>query len=116
MDLIEEIKRLEGQMIGDRRYLHRYPELSEKEFQTTEFIKKKLEGFGIEIEPLAIPTGVSAIIRGGKPGKTICIRHDIDALPIQEATGLEFSSANEGVSHSCGMISTRWWHFTVQRY
>ena len=102
MNLIEEIRELEEQMIEDRRYLHKYPELSDKEFHTTEFIRKKLEEFGIEIEPLDVPTGVSAIIRGNKPGKTICIRHDIDALPIQEATGLEFSSAYAEVSHSCG--------------
>lgn len=102
MTLVEEIRELEQQMTEDRRYLHRYPELSEKEFQTTEFIKKRLEEFGVEIEPLDIPTGVSAIIRGNKPGKTICIRHDIDALPIQECTGLDFSSAYDGISHSCG--------------
>ena len=47
-------------------------------------------------------TWVSAIIRGAQPGKTICIRHDMDALPIQEQTGLDFSSEKEGVSHSCG--------------
>lgn len=102
MSLTEEIRELEEQMIEDRRYLHRYPELSEKEFQTTAFIKKRLNEFGIELEPIELTTGVSAIIRGNKPGKTICIRHDIDALPIQECTGLDFASAYEGISHSCG--------------
>lgn len=102
MDLFEEINNLEAQMIQDRRYLHQNPELSDKEFHTTEFIKKKLKEFGIEIESLDIPTGVSALIKGHRPGKTICIRHDIDALPIQEKTGLDFTSNIDGISHSCG--------------
>lgn len=57
---------------------------------------------GVEIEPLAMKTGVSALIRGAKPGKTVCIRHDIDALPVQEETGLLYTSKKDGVSHSCG--------------
>ena len=54
------------------------------------------------MEPLETETGVSALIRGGKPGKTVCIRHDIDALPIQEETELSFQSEVDGVSHACG--------------
>lgn len=61
MNLMEEIRALEGQMIEDRRYLHRYPELSEKEFQTTEFIRKKLNEFGVEIENLDIPTELAQL-------------------------------------------------------
>ncbi len=102
MDLKDEIQLLEKEMIDDRRHIHRNPELSLKEFQTTEFIKNKLIEFGVEIEPLDIKTGVSAIIRGNEPGPTICIRHDIDALPIQEESQLDFSSKNKGISHSCG--------------
>lgn len=102
MKLLEEIKTLEKEMTADRRYLHRIPELSFQEKETTAFIRKRLEEFGIEIETLDIPSGVSALIRGGRSGPTICIRHDIDALPVQEQTGLDFSSQKEGVSHSCG--------------
>lgn len=100
--LLKEIQDLEDVMIQDRRYLHENPEISNKEFKTTEFIKNKLQEFGVELEELALPTGVSAIIRGGRPGKTICIRHDIDALPVQEETGLPFASKVPGVSHACG--------------
>ena len=102
MKLMDEVMLQEKRMIADRRYLHENPELSNQEYHTTEFIRKRLQEFGVEIENLNLKTGVSALIRGKGNGKTICIRHDIDALPIQEQTGLDFSSKNEGVSHSCG--------------
>lgn len=100
--LLQEIRELERQMIADRRFLHQHPELSHQEYQTTRFIKERLVEFGIWLEPLETETGVSALIRGGKPGKTVCIRHDIDALPIQEETGLSFQSEVDGISHACG--------------
>lgn len=102
MDLLKEISDLSHEMFGVRQYLHLNPELSGKEFQTTHFIKDKLAEHGIEIEPLFVSTGVSALIRGTRPGPTICIRHDIDALPIREETGLPFMSVCDGISHACG--------------
>lgn len=89
-------------MYQDRRYLHLHPELSHQEIHTTAFIRQRLQEFGVEMEECALQTGVSAIIRGAKPGKTIAIRQDIDALPILEETELEFASVHEGVSHACG--------------
>ena len=102
MDLLQEIHLLEEKMIQDRRWLHQNPELSNQEYQTTTFLKQKLKDFGVSIETLNSSTGVSAIIRGGQQGKTICIRHDIDALPIQEQSELPFVSGKAGISHSCG--------------
>ena len=102
MELLQEIQQQEECMLADRHYLHQHPELSNQEFGTTEFIKNRLQEFGIEIEKIPLVTGVSAIIRGAKNGQTICIRHDIDALPIQEATGLTFASQTAGISHACG--------------
>ena len=102
MNLKEEIRALEKEMIADRRFLHRNPELSGQEYETTSFLRKRLEEFGVEIEDLDVPTGISSIIRGSQPGPTVCIRHDIDALPIKECTGLDFASQKSGVSHSCG--------------
>ena len=101
-NLLQEIKELEQQMIADRRFLHQHPELSHQEYQTTRFVKERLAQFGLQPESLETDTGVSVLIRGGKPGKTICIRHDMDALPIQEETGLPFQSEVDGVSHACG--------------
>lgn len=90
------------EIIEIRRKIHQNPEVSMKEFETTALIKKTLEESGIEIEQRGLEVGVSAIIRGGKPGKTIGLRADIDALPMNEESGLEFASKNLGVCHSCG--------------
>lgn len=90
------------EIIQIRRQIHQNPELGMKEFETTALIKKTLQESGIEIEEWGLETGVSAIIRGGKPGKTIGLRADIDALPMSENSGLSFASKNPGICHSCG--------------
>lgn len=90
------------QMISDRRHLHKHPELSFEEYQTTEFLCRELEAAGIEDIRRPVKTGVVAVIHGAYPGKTVAIRADIDALPIQEKNELEFCSVNDGVMHACG--------------
>lgn len=87
-----------------RRYIHENPELSLKEYNTTEFIKKELNSMGIEIMPLSLETGVVGIIRGSKIGGNVvtALRADIDALPINEQTGKTYASKTPGVSHACG--------------
>lgn len=102
MNFMTELQGLEPAILADRAYLHQNPELSFQEYETTAFLKKKLCEFGVALEPLAMETGVSALIQGGRPGPTICIRNDMDALPIQEQTGLPFASKQEGISHACG--------------
>lgn len=98
----EEVEALRDYGIGLRRELHRHPELGLKEFKTTELIKRELTAMGADILDSGLPTGVIAEVRGGKPGKTIAVRADIDALPVKEATGLPFASETEGVCHACG--------------
>lgn len=100
--LKEKIDLLMDEAVEIRRTLHQNPETAKKEFETTALIKKVLEESGIEVEDLGLETGVTAIIRGGKPGKTIGLRADIDALPMEEKTGLAFASKKAGVCHSCG--------------
>ena len=89
-------------------HLHKNPELSMQECQTQAFILSQLEKMGIEAKPIA-DTGVVGIIRGGKPGKTVAFRADMDALPIEEATDLPYKSQNPGVMHACGHDS----HMTI---
>lgn len=101
-NLIEQIDMLMEETIQIRRQIHQNPELGMKEFETTALIKKKLCECGIEIEDWGMDTGVSAIIRGGRKGKTIALRADIDALPMVENSGLPFASKCHGVCHSCG--------------
>lgn len=85
-----------------RRVLHLNPELSTEEYETSKRIQEKLDEFNIPYETGYAGTGVLGIIKGEKEGGIIGIRADIDALPISETSGEEFTSLNEGVMHACG--------------
>ena len=86
-----------------REDLHRHPELSYNEHRTAELIEKKLTEYGVDSMERMFDTGVVALIHGAKgPGKCIGIRADIDALPVNEETGVAFASENPGVMHACG--------------
>jgi len=86
-----------------RREFHRHPELGFQEFQTAEKILSELSQWdGFSIHSGIAETGILATLTGGQPGKTVLVRFDMDALPVSEATGAEYSSQNEGVMHACG--------------
>ena len=89
-------------MIGWRRRLHQNPELSFHEEETSRFVYETLETFGGLELSRPTPTSVVACLVGDKPGRTIALRADMDALPITEENGFEFASKNEGVMHACG--------------
>lgn len=89
-------------------HLHRYPELGLEEYQTQAFILEELGKMGIEACKIA-DTGVVGLIRGGKPGKTVAFRADMDALPINEIANIPYKSQNPGVMHACGHDS----HVTI---
>ncbi len=89
-------------LVEIRRYFHSIPELGLKENKTASRIAEILGEWGLDVHQGDGKTGVVGLLRGGKPGKTIAIRADIDALPIQEQTGLEFASTHPGVMHACG--------------
>lgn len=95
-------KQYEAELIEFRRDLHMNPELSFKEFRTTQKIKDKLLSLGIEIIDIGLETGVVGLLRGKKDGPTIALRGDIDALPIQELNDVPYKSRIEGVMHACG--------------
>lgn len=91
-------------MVETRRYLHRHPEVSFKEFETTKFIKTELDKLGIAYES-PLETGCVGIFKGGKESdRVIALRADIDALPMREegVAKEEFLSLNEGAAHCCG--------------
>jgi amidohydrolase len=90
------------EIITIRRQFHQYPELSFKEYKTSETIRGLLNTWGIEYTFPHVETGIVARIAGEKPGKRIALRADMDALPISEQSGLAFSSLNKGVMHACG--------------
>ncbi|MBF7981987.1 MULTISPECIES: amidohydrolase [Rahnella] len=85
-----------------RHNMHRHPELSNQEFGTTARIKAVLESHQIRVLNLPLKTGLVAEIGGQKAGKLVVLRSDIDALPIEEKSGVEYTSENPGVMHACG--------------
>ena len=102
-DIWELAKANEAYIIDRRRYYHAHPEPSMQEVETTKAIAKDLEALGIEYKTFPDHTGVLGIIRGGKPGKGIMLRADIDGLSgVHEATGLPFASQNPDCMHACG--------------
>ncbi|UJF27665.1 M20 family metallopeptidase [Planococcus sp. 107-1] len=103
-ELMRRLDQKEQRIIEIRRYLHAHPELSFEEEETAAYI----EDFYQEVPVDSVETnvggyrGIVATVQGGKPGKTIAIRADFDALPISEETDLPFASKNKGVMHACG--------------
>ncbi len=95
-------KQVHNRVIETRRHLHKNPELSFKEFETSAFIKNRLDEIGISWEPMA-NTGIVAMIKGDQPSEqVIALRADIDALPIKETNEVEYISSNNGIMHACG--------------
>lgn len=96
-----ELTQLTEQLVAFRQELHRFPELSNQEFATTQRIREQLEAHNIRILPLALTTGLVAEV-GPETGPLVVLRGDIDALPIEEHSGVDFTSAHPGVMHACG--------------
>lgn len=107
MELLEKIKSLSEQYSGEvveaRRHLHENPELSYQEYNTAKFVTGKLRSFGIRVTEGVATTGLVAEIEGKNPGKkSIALRADMDALPINEASDVPYKSKVPGVMHACG--------------
>lgn len=107
MELLEKIKRLSQEysddVIAARRHLHANPELSYQEYNTAKFVSEKLKSFGIPVKDGVATTGLIAEIKGRNPGqKSIALRADMDALPIQETNDIPYKSTVAGVMHACG--------------
>lgn len=100
--LVEKLREKEDRMIEIRRHLHQHPELSFHEEETPKYIADFYKDKDCKLETNVGPNGVKVTIDSGKPGKTLAIRADFDALPIKEETGLSFASKNDGVMHACG--------------
>ena len=105
MNVLEEVKKIEREIIQWRRDLHKIPELNLYLPKTTKYVEEKLKEMGIEYKTLVNGNAVVGLIKGNSEGKTIGLRADMDALPIGEETGLEFSSTHKGCMHACGPVS-----------
>ncbi|MDN6160203.1 MAG: amidohydrolase, partial [Staphylococcus equorum] len=101
--LFEKLEEKESEMIQHRRYLHQHPELSFQEDATAQYIKDFYKSKEVTVtQPVLGSNAIIVEIKGGQPGKTIGLRADFDALPIQEEVEVPFKSTNEGVMHACG--------------
>lgn len=104
--ILQLAKTYEPETIAIRTYLYEHPEVSSKEYETSRYLKEKVTEMGLEIEEVE-GTGFTALLDTGKPGRTIGIRTDIDALPVIEnpnnlAGPRKYRSKNHGVMHACG--------------
>jgi len=103
MPVINRIGNFFDDMKAWRRYLHANPELGFDCYKTSKFVKSKLKEFGVdEVHEGIAKTGVIGIIKGSKPGKTIALRADMDALPLTEILDHEYKSKTKGIMHACG--------------
>ena len=100
--LTEEARDLLDETIALRRGLHRWPELGNDLPVTRDQVLEALDGLPLDITRHSTTSGLAAVLEGGRPGPTVLLRGDMDALPLHEDTGLEFSSATEGAMHACG--------------
>lgn len=101
-DIKIALKEIAPELFTHFSYLHQHPELSLKEYNTTEYIKNILLSIGLEIQPISCDTGVIGILRGSSQGKCVALRADIDGLPITETGSCKTPSLSEGISHTCG--------------
>ena len=100
--LRKEARDLLNETVALRRTLHRWPELGNDLPVTKENVLAALEGLPLSITEHQTTSGIAAVLDGGKPGPTVLLRGDMDALPLHEDTDLEFESATEGQMHACG--------------
>lgn len=100
--LWSKCKDLQNELVSMRRDLHKIPELGLNLPKTRAYVTAKLDEYGIPYKLSEKDSSIIATIKGSKPGKTIALRADMDALPITENTGLEFSSEHPGCMHACG--------------
>ena len=97
-----QITDIEEKVISWRHDFHKFPEVSNREFKTSEKIARHLESLGIKVTRNVGVNGVVGILEGKSKGKVVALRADMDALPITENNGLKFQSVNDGVMHACG--------------
>ena len=98
----ERVHKYKQRMIEIRRDFHMHPELGNEEFRTSKVVSGILESLGLKVERGVAGTGVTALLEGGGSGKTVALRADMDALPIQDRKKVEYTSRVKGKMHACG--------------
>lgn len=101
-DFRQEAEAHYDEMVAMRRDFHRHPELGFEETRTSRIVAETLQDLGLEVQRGVAQTGVVALLEGSRPGPTLLLRFDMDALPIQENSDIPYASENPGVMHACG--------------
>jgi amidohydrolase len=101
-NVLSAAQALRPTLVADRRDIHSYPELPYQEERTASIVAARLKELGIEHRTGIAETGVIGLIKGGRPGKTVLLRADMDALPIEEVSKEPYASTNRGAMHACG--------------
>lgn len=104
MNYLDEAQSIKAKLVEWRRHFHMYPEASGREFNTAAYIADKLTSLGLEVATnVGCPLpGVVGLLKGGKPGRTVALRADMDALGIHEKNEIIYKSKNDGIMHACG--------------
>ena len=102
MSVLTEARLLQPKLVAWRRDVHRHPELGFREHRTARIVANHLSELGLEVQTGLAVTGVVGLLKGSRPGPTIALRADMDALPIQEANVVDYASGEEGIMHACG--------------
>jgi amidohydrolase len=102
LDFQKAAKLIFDEVVHQRRDFHRHPELGFEETRTSGIVADSLTGLGLEVQRGVGQTGVVGLLEGSKPGPTVLLRFDMDALPIQEENDVPYASSNPGVMHACG--------------
>ena len=102
MNMIEKALEIKQNTIAVRRDIHRHPELGFEEIRTSRLVAEKLEALGLDVQREIAGTGVVGLLRGKAESPVLLLRFDMDALPIQEATGASYASESPGKMHACG--------------
>src|SRR5512137_1581769 len=102
VNLKELVQKYKEQIVGIRRELHQIPEPAYTEKKTSAAVADHLKKAGLEVRTGIARYGVAGLLSTGRPGPTLMIRADMDALPVEEQTGLLFSSTHAGAMHACG--------------
>jgi amidohydrolase len=95
-------ERMSPALVATRRDLHAHPELSNREERTGRMVADRLKQLGLEVRYPVARTGVVGVLRGGRPGRVVALRADMDALPIEEKSDAPYRSQSRGVMHACG--------------
>jgi len=101
-NILQKTRGIREKIVDLRRDFHQHPEIALREFNTAKKVEGILRSLGIETKMMVKDTGVRGALKGSLPGKTVALRADIDALPVQEETDLPFRSKNAGAMHACG--------------